>query len=132
MSRPVAMLLAWYAVATVSLAPPAAAFVEEHMARLTAALDAGRPVDCHACNLSYADLSGLDLTGANLAGAYLSGARLKGTVLRGAILDRADLTRSELTGADFTGASMTDVRATSARWCGTVMADGTVNDSRCD
>ena len=132
MTRPAALLAALCALATTALAPPAGAFLEEDMAKLTAALDAGRPVDCHACNLSYADLSGLDLSGANLAGAYMSGARLKGTVLRGATLDRADLTRSDLTGADFTGASMAEVRATSARWCATAMPDGTVNDSRCE
>ena len=119
------------AVAMAALAAPASAFVEEDMAKLMTALRSGLPVDCRGCNLSYANLSGFDLTGADLAGAYMSGARLTDTVLRGANLDHADLSRADLTCADFTGARLADIRATSAKWCGTVMPDGTVNDSRC-
>lgn len=121
------------AAAVMACAPcgPAAAFIEEHYARLMRALEAGETVICDGCNLSYANLSGLDLTDANLEGAFLYGARLHGTILRGARLDRIDLTRADLEGADFRGAAMADIRAVSAKWCNTVMPDGSVNDSRC-
>ena len=112
-------------------ASPASAFIEEHLVQLKQSVEAGEPVICDRCNLSYADLSELDLTGASLNGAYLYGAKLRGTVLRDAKLDRADFTRSDLEGADFTGATMSEIRAVSAKWCGTTMPDGTMNDSRC-
>jgi uncharacterized protein YjbI with pentapeptide repeats len=111
---------------------PAQAFLEEHMAKVHAALDAGEPVNCDRCNLSYANLSELDLTGSSFVDAYLYGARLRGTIMRDATLDRIDLTRTDLREADFSGASMPDIRSTSARWCGTTMPDGSVNDSRCE
>ena len=94
------------ALAVLAAALPAAAFDEEAVARLLAAVEAGEPVACPACNFSYANLGGLDLSGADLAGAFFYGARLRGTVLRGAVLDRADFTRADLTAADLTGASM--------------------------
>lgn len=128
-ATPSVMLLA---LAAATWALQASAFVEEDMDKLMFAVRSGQPVDCRACNLSYANLSGLDLSGADLAGAYMSGARLNNTLLRGARLDRADLTRADLTCADFTGASMADLRAVSAKWCHTVMPDGAVNDSRCE
>lgn len=110
---------------------PASAFIEEHLAKLMTAVEAGEPVMCDKCNLSYANLSELNLTGASMNGAYLYGAKLRGTILRDAKLDRADFTRSDLEGADLTGATMSEIRATSAKWCGTTMPDGTTNDSRC-
>jgi len=112
-------------------ASPATAFIEEHLEKITKAIESGEPVMCDKCNLSYADLSELDLSGASMNGAYLYGAKLRGTILRDAKLDRADFTRSDVEGADFTGATMSDIRATSAKWCGTIMSDGTTNDSRC-
>ena len=119
------------AVLAIATAGPADAFLEDHFARIQQALDAGEPVNCDRCNLSYANLSDLDLTGSSFVDAYLYGARLRGTILRGATLDRVDLTRADLAGADFTGASMPDIRSTSAKWCGTTMPDGSTNDSRC-
>ena len=118
-------------VVTLVIAGPATAFIEEDYDRLMQAVEAGQPIECDKCNLSYANLSDLDLTGASLNGAYLYGAKLRGTVLRDAKLDRADFTRSDLEGADFTGASLSEIRAVSTKWCGTIMPDGSKNDSRC-
>lgn len=112
-------------------ATTAQAFIQEHYDKILKAIENGEPVECDGCNLSYANLSDMDLTGATLNGAYLYGARLRGTILRDAQLDRADFTRVDLEGADLTGASMSEIRAVSAKWCGTTMPDGTVNDSRC-
>lgn len=128
--------LRWHAATVgiglaLGLASPASAFIEEHLEQLMKSVESGEPVMCDKCNLSYANLSELDLTGASMNGAYLYGAKLRGTVLRDAKLDRADFTRSDLEGADFTGATMSEIRATSTKWCGTTMPDGTMNDSRC-
>jgi hypothetical protein len=132
MTRIAALPMFLLAVAMAGLAPTASAFVAEDMDKLMFAVRSGQPVDCRGCNLSYANLSGFDLSGADLEGAYMSGARLNNTVLRGARLDHADLSRADLTCTDFTGASMADVRTVSAKWCGTVMPDGTLNSSRCE
>ena len=119
------------AVLALAMADSANAFVEEHLEQVMSAVNNGQPVVCEKCNLSYANLSELDLTGANLSGAFLYGAKLRGTILRDAKLDNADFTRGDLERADFTGATMSDIRATSTKWCGTIMPDGTTNDSRC-
>ena len=113
------------------VANPATAFIEEHMEQVMKAVEAGEPVMCDKCNLSYADLSELDLSGASLNGAYLYGAKLRGTILRDATLNRTDFTRSDLEGADLTGATMSEIRSVSTKWCGTIMPDGSTNDSRC-
>lgn len=112
-------------------ATAATAFIEEDYNRLLEAVASGETVDCDNCNLSYANLSELDLTGASLNGAYLYGAKLRGTILRDAKLHRADFTRSDLEGADMTGATLSEIRSVSTKWCGTIMPDGSQNDSRC-
>lgn len=57
-----------------------------------------------------------DLSGANLSGALLFGADLEG---------------ANLSGADLTGANLTHADLRDARFCNTVMPDGTVIYSGC-
>jgi hypothetical protein len=80
------------------------------------------------CDLAGADLSGANLKGANLGSANLLGADLTGADLRGANLDKACLTNADLTGAKINASTNAD----SARYCGTIMPDGSINDRDCD
>jgi uncharacterized protein YjbI with pentapeptide repeats len=97
-------------------------------------------------NLSKARLAGADLSRAALSLAWLAGAdldeaNLDGARLDGANLARADLSLAWLAGADLSGANLfranlfranlAGVDLSRARFCRTVMPDGTVNDRNC-
>jgi len=87
-------------------------------------------------NLGKANLLGADLREANLTGANLSGANLSGAYLRKADLRKADLTETSLVGADLreanlTGANLSNSKLAAARFCKTVMPDGSLNNKNC-
>jgi len=87
-------------------------------------------------NLGKANLLGADLREANLTGANLSGANLSGAYLRKADLRKADLTETSLVGADLSGANLrganlSNSKLAAARFCKTVMPDGSLNNKNC-
>jgi hypothetical protein len=106
---------------------------------------------CPGANLNLVSLRGMDLSGANLSGASITASDLVRTDLTGANLTDAnlsdsDLTRAKLVGADLTGAvlkhanlALTDLtgatlrtaQLTNARLCGTILPDGTKDDTGC-
>lgn len=112
----------------------------------TAPVGNGCVIEPHA-NCEFANLSGVILTNANfvyanLHAANLSHADLGYATLYGAHLPNANLSYADLTGADFSnadvayvnfsGADVTDdTEFTGARFCGTTMPDGSVNNSDC-
>jgi uncharacterized protein YjbI with pentapeptide repeats len=111
--------------------------------------------DLRSTALTGTDLTGVALNGANLSGATLRGSNLSGANLNGANLGGADLRDANLTGSDLTGANLFRAnlsnanlqnarlqRATlrganltgtnlQARFCRTLMPDGTVNNTNC-
>jgi hypothetical protein len=97
-----------------------------------------RGQDLEAVGASNADLDGADFSGARLVGAdlrdaSLRNAKLVGTFLSGADMSRADLTNADLTDAWLIGTNLDDADlyrmvSTNARFCNTVMPDGTVSD----
>ena len=78
-----------------------------------------------------------DLSGVNLKGAYLYAENLTRANLTGANLTRAWLSGVNLTDANLTGADLTDAEnfntanTTGAKFCKTVMPDGSTNNSGC-
>ena len=62
--------------------------------------------------------------------ANLKNASLKGADLSYSILDDADFSGADLTGANLTGASTKDAKLDTARYCRTIMLDGSVK-SQC-
>jgi uncharacterized protein YjbI with pentapeptide repeats len=92
-------------------------------------------------NLDHADLTGVDLAWSNLAGASLRHAALNhadltATQLGYADLADADLRHANLSGAvltftNFYGARLNGTRFTGARFCRTVMSDGTIANPAC-
>ena len=73
-----------------------------------------------------------DLSGVNLKGAYLYAANLTGANLTGAWLSGVNLTDANLTGADLTDAeNFNTANTTGAKFCKTIMPDGTTNNSGC-
>ena len=81
--------------------------------------------DCNFANsidLRNSNCRGCVLSGANLAGADLSGANLQGAILDGACLVNADLGRADVSGVLFDKTIL----------CGTIMPDGSINNSGCD
>ncbi|MHA1559316.1 MAG: pentapeptide repeat-containing protein [Alphaproteobacteria bacterium] len=108
---------------------------------LGAIFDNGNPmndhdVSCPGCDLSGADLGNYDMGGADLAGANLANAILTGSILSNADLTSADLTgadlsNADLTDADLTGATMEGADASGARFCNTIMPDGSARSDGC-
>jgi uncharacterized protein YjbI with pentapeptide repeats len=108
-------------------------------------------------NLSGADLSGANLSGLTLHGASLRNANLSGANLQRVELDMASLANADLTGADLTDAYFTlsnvaganfqsailtnvDLRGANgardaildgARFCNTILPDGTTRNDHC-
>ena len=73
--------------------------------------------ECLKCDLSGAYLYAANLTRENLTGAWLSG---------------VNLTDANLTGADLTDAeNFNTANTTGAKFCKTVMPDGSTNNSGC-
>ena len=73
--------------------------------------------ECLKCDLSRVNLKGAYLYAANLTGAWLSG---------------VNLTDANLTGADLTDAeNFNTANTTGAKFCKTIMPDGTTNNSGC-
>ena len=95
-------------------------------------------VDAH---LENANLSLADLTDANLAGAHLEGAELSSAKFINSNLVGANMTSAKLNGADLTGANLfqatllkadlSAAKVDQVRYCGTLMPDGTTNNSDC-
>lgn len=107
--------------------------------------------DCPDAELTLVSLQGADLHGANLSGANLHASNLRRVDFTGADLTRTDITDSDLTkaklvGADLAGASLKDANLTgtnltgatlklsqlnNTRLCGTILPDGTKDDTSC-
>ncbi len=113
--------------------------------------------ECAGCDLTSAYLSGINLTGANFEGANLRGADLSKTLLSRANLQKADLTNANLTGASLIGVKLSEAKLHNvmmhnvdlreanlrgvdqrgvlmygARFCKTIMPDGSINNDDCD
>jgi hypothetical protein len=90
-----------------------------------------RGADLSGANLLGADLGRADLRGANLSDATLIeanlfGAHLSGADLRGANLFGTNLSEAYLRGANLSGADLPD-----AKFCKTIMPNGTLNNCDC-
>jgi len=98
-------------------------------------------VHLDGAKLDHADLTGAFGTGALFAGANLSRAILHIADLETADLTGADVTNADLTAVDLDGANLTNANLTGsdvtdahfdgARFCNTIMRDGTVNNADC-
>lgn len=75
-----------------------------------------------ASTLAGKNLKGANLTSANLLAADASGADLRGVNLGGACLTNADLSGATVNSS---------TNASTARYCGTIMPDGAINDRDC-
>ena len=117
-------------------------------------LEVGNCVECDLtkANLEYAKLNGADLNGANLRGANLRGANLvkanlvkanleytlllyaylNGANLRGANLRGANLKNAILFEANLENANLENANLNAAKFCNTIMSDGSINNSNCD
>ena len=78
--------------------------------------------ECEKCDLKGANLWGQNLTGANLAGADLTRANLQE-----ANLTRADLSKARLKDAE----DFFTVEMARAKFCKTIIPDGSSNNSGC-
>ncbi len=110
------ILAAVFAIAGLTMTPPAEAADKITAREVTAALFKAHPgeaVDFSGKDLQLLDLSGLDFKGARLAGADLYGADVRGANLAGADLSGVRLDRATLIRADFSGANL--ARATLLR-----------------
>ena len=87
--------------------------------------------DLHLADLSVADLNFANLTDADLGHADLSNADLTYADLSGADLRSADLVRADLTNADLSGADLRNADLTLAKFCRTIMPDGSELNSHC-
>jgi hypothetical protein len=99
--------------------------------------------DLSGANLAEAELMGAflpdakftaaNLRGANLSTAYLIrtdfvGADLTDALLRRSTIGDTDFSDADLSGADLTHAHWSSAEIDGARWCGTTMPDGRVNE----
>jgi uncharacterized protein YjbI with pentapeptide repeats len=100
----------------------------------------------YSADLEGSNLVNADLTSAKIANAHLNGADLRKanltdaellrTDLEGALLMEANLTDSDLTGAnladaDLRGAILKNAKLKKARFCRTIMPDGSLNSGGC-
>lgn len=82
-------------------------------------------------NLRGAVLTGADLRDARLYWSDLRQARLNEANLTGANLFAANLSQTNFIRANLSGADLTDADLTGAKFCLTIMPDGTVNNRDC-
>ena len=111
----------------------------------------GPGADLSSCDMPNARLQGANLVGANLSNARLVKGSLRGAILEkanmtGLILDLGDLSQANLrhailvnarlgnvyfVDADLTGANLEGSDRFAARYCHTIMPDGTINNRDC-
>ncbi|MBM3543532.1 MAG: pentapeptide repeat-containing protein, partial [Alphaproteobacteria bacterium] len=82
-------------------------------------------------NLESANLRGANLSNANLAKAAAARVYLREANLTGADLSGADLSHANLQDANLAKAMLDGTRLGGAKFCGTIMPDGSTNDSGC-
>ena len=82
---------------------------------------------CQKCDLEEANLIGANLKGADLTGTDLTKANLWGANLNNANLTDADLIDAILQNAE----NFNTANTTGAKFCKTIMPDGTTNNSGC-
>jgi hypothetical protein len=99
----------------------------------------GTDIDsCDGCNFRRADLSETDLSkGAAPGSGRFQGVSFRNANLSGANLEEADVSGASfrdacLSGANFFGANTDGADFRGAIFCGTILTDGTVDDSGCD
>lgn len=80
----------------------------------------------HASDLREVDLTGANLTDTDIGDSDLTEAKLVGADLTGAKLKDANLSRT-----DFTGATVSNGQLMAAYLCGTIMPNGSKNNSGC-
>jgi hypothetical protein len=114
---------------------PAALFIDDATGKVIDGCLIQRYAWCQFAKLSNADLSGVDLFTANLHGADLRGANLSNAILFRADLSRANLSNADLSNANLAsadlseanlrGATLSGATLDSARFCRTMMPNGT-------